>query len=82
MLDGKEGYEFGETMLRRGREEVGVALGVLGEGDEWDGDGDGDEELALDGGDRMNDDLKEHEHQGGEDDAERKEAVDGSASAA
>ncbi|OCF45140.1 hypothetical protein I317_00942 [Kwoniella heveanensis CBS 569] len=28
VLDAKEGYEFGETMLRRGREEVGVALGV------------------------------------------------------
>ncbi|KAK8861721.1 hypothetical protein IAR55_002544 [Kwoniella newhampshirensis] len=28
VLDPKEGYEFGETMLRRGREEVGVALGV------------------------------------------------------
>ncbi|WVR03673.1 hypothetical protein IAU60_000668 [Kwoniella sp. DSM 27419] len=36
VLDPKEGYEFGETMLRRGREEVGVALGV-GEED-WDSD--------------------------------------------
>ncbi|WWC58354.1 uncharacterized protein I303_100894 [Kwoniella dejecticola CBS 10117] len=35
VLDPKEGYEFGETMLRRGREEVGVALGV-GEIDESD----------------------------------------------
>ncbi|ODN77170.1 hypothetical protein L202_05695 [Cryptococcus amylolentus CBS 6039] len=33
VLDKGEGYEFGETMLRRGREEVGVALGV---GEEWD----------------------------------------------
>ncbi|WVO14670.1 hypothetical protein L204_102307 [Cryptococcus depauperatus] len=28
VLDKSEGYEFGETMLRRGREEVGVALGI------------------------------------------------------
>ncbi|KAK4686174.1 conserved oligomeric Golgi complex subunit 6, partial [Tremellales sp. Uapishka_1] len=28
VLDKKEGYEFGETMLRRGKEEVAVALGV------------------------------------------------------
>lgn len=28
VLDKKEGYEFGETMVRRGREEVAVALGV------------------------------------------------------
>ncbi|OXG10479.1 hypothetical protein C366_06721 [Cryptococcus neoformans Tu401-1] len=33
VLDKAEGYEFGETMLRRGREEVGVALGV---GDGWE----------------------------------------------
>lgn len=33
VLDKKEGYEFGETMIRRGREEVAVALGVgAGEG--------------------------------------------------
>ncbi|WVQ78637.1 hypothetical protein IAT38_000724 [Cryptococcus sp. DSM 104549] len=38
VLDGKEGYEFGETMLRRGREEVGVALGVEGDED-WEGEG-------------------------------------------
>ncbi|WVQ77320.1 hypothetical protein IAR50_007004 [Cryptococcus sp. DSM 104548] len=38
VLDKGEGYEFGETMLRRGREEVGVALGI-GEG--WES---GDEE--------------------------------------
>ncbi|WVW82047.1 hypothetical protein I302_104052 [Kwoniella bestiolae CBS 10118] len=35
VLDPKEAYEFGETMLRRGREEVAIALGV-GEEDEWD----------------------------------------------
>ncbi|WVF66103.1 hypothetical protein IAT40_000842 [Kwoniella sp. CBS 6097] len=34
VLDPKEGYEFGETMLRRGREEVGVALGVDFDDDE------------------------------------------------
>lgn len=28
ILDPKEGYEFAETLLRRGREEVAVALGV------------------------------------------------------
>lgn len=33
MLDKAEGYEFGETMLRRGRDEVGVALGV---GEDWE----------------------------------------------
>lgn len=37
VLDKAEGYEFGETMLRRGREEVGVALGV-GEGWELEED--------------------------------------------
>ncbi len=31
VLDKKEGYEFAETLLRRGREEVAVALGVAGE---------------------------------------------------
>ncbi|WWC66611.1 uncharacterized protein I206_100514 [Kwoniella pini CBS 10737] len=36
VLDPKEGYEFGETMLRRGREEVGVALGVGEMDDDWD----------------------------------------------
>lgn len=30
VLDKKEGYEFAETLLRRGREEVAVALGVEG----------------------------------------------------
>jgi hypothetical protein len=28
VLDKKEGYEFAETLLRRGRDEVEVALGV------------------------------------------------------
>lgn len=37
MLDKAEGYEFGETMLRRGREEVGVALGV---GEDWESEED------------------------------------------
>jgi hypothetical protein len=32
VLDPAEGYEFRETLLRRGREEVEVALGVFGEG--------------------------------------------------
>lgn len=31
ILDKKEGYEFAETLLRRGREEVEVALGVRDE---------------------------------------------------
>ena len=31
VLDKKEGYEFAETLLRRGREEVEVALGVRDE---------------------------------------------------
>lgn len=31
VLDKKEGYEFAETLLRRGREEVAVALGVASE---------------------------------------------------
>lgn len=30
VLDKKEGYEFAETLLRRGRDEVAVALGVEG----------------------------------------------------
>ena len=30
VLDKKEGYEFAETLLRRSREEVAVALGVEG----------------------------------------------------
>jgi hypothetical protein len=44
VLDKKEGYEFGETLLRRSAGEVGVALGVdgdleLGDGDEmYDGE--------------------------------------------
>ncbi|WVO24355.1 uncharacterized protein IAS62_005720 [Cryptococcus decagattii] len=37
VLDKAEGYEFGETMLRRGREEVGVALGV---GEDWESEED------------------------------------------
>ncbi|RSH94849.1 Golgi transport complex subunit 6 [Saitozyma podzolica] len=42
VLDKKEGYEFAETLLRRGREEVAVALGV-GEDEElgWEGDEEG-----------------------------------------
>jgi hypothetical protein len=42
VLDKKEGYEFAETLLRRGREEVAVALGV-GEDEElgWEGDAEG-----------------------------------------
>lgn len=31
VLDKKEGYEFGETLLRRGKDEVAVALGVDGD---------------------------------------------------
>ena len=31
VLDKREGYEFGETLLRRGRDEVAVALGVDGD---------------------------------------------------
>lgn len=31
VLDKKEGYEFGETLLRRSAGEVGVALGVEGD---------------------------------------------------
>ena len=34
VLDKKEGYEFAETLLRRGREEVAVALGVSREDEE------------------------------------------------
>jgi hypothetical protein len=34
-LDKKEGYEFAETLLRRGREEVAVALGVDGDDYEY-----------------------------------------------
>ncbi|ORY21431.1 putative intra-golgi transport-related protein [Naematelia encephala] len=34
VLDEKEGYEFRETLLRRGRAEVEVALGVVGEDEE------------------------------------------------
>lgn len=34
VLDKKEGYEFGETLLRRGKDEVAVALGV--DGDEYE----------------------------------------------
>jgi hypothetical protein len=43
VLDKKEGYEFAETLLRRGREEVTVALGV-GEDEvgEWEGEGIGE----------------------------------------
>ncbi|WWD09169.1 hypothetical protein V865_007291 [Kwoniella europaea PYCC6329] len=48
VLDPKEAYEFGETMLRRGREEVAIALGV-NEDDEWDED----EEDTL----RLGDDI-------------------------
>ena len=33
VLDKKEGYEFAETLLRRGKEEVEVALGVREEYD-------------------------------------------------
>lgn len=36
VLDKKEGYEFGETLLRRGRDEVAVALGVDGDVEEGD----------------------------------------------
>jgi hypothetical protein len=35
VLDKKEGYEFAETLLRRGREEVAVALGVDGDDYEY-----------------------------------------------
>ncbi|WRT63924.1 uncharacterized protein IL334_000851 [Kwoniella shivajii] len=38
VLDQKEGFEFGETMLRRGKEEVGVALGVITDEEEWQDD--------------------------------------------
>lgn len=34
VLDKKEGYEFGETLLRRGKDEVAVALGVEGDEEE------------------------------------------------
>jgi hypothetical protein len=34
-LDKKEGYEFAETLLRRGKEEVAVALGVDGDDYEY-----------------------------------------------
>lgn len=37
VLDKKEGYEFAETLLRRGRDEVAVALGVDGGLDEQNG---------------------------------------------
>lgn len=36
VLDKKEGYEFAETLLRRGREEVAVALGVSGEDEDME----------------------------------------------
>ena len=35
VLDKKEGYEFAETLLRRGKEEVAVALGVDGDDSEF-----------------------------------------------
>jgi len=35
-LDRKEGYEFAETLLRRGKEEVAVALGVDGDESEFE----------------------------------------------
>lgn len=35
VLDKKEGYEFAETLLRRGKEEVAVALGVDGDDPEF-----------------------------------------------
>jgi hypothetical protein len=35
VLDKKEGYEFAETLLRRGKEEVAVALGVDGDESEF-----------------------------------------------
>ena len=34
ILDKKEGYEFAETLLRRGKDEVAVALGVAADLDE------------------------------------------------
>lgn len=34
-MDRKEGYEFAETLLRRGKEEVAVALGVDGDEGEF-----------------------------------------------
>jgi len=36
VLDKKEGYEFAETLLRRGKEEVAVALGVDGDESEFE----------------------------------------------
>ena len=39
VLDKKEGYEFGETLLRRGRDEVAVALGVDGDEHEHEDEG-------------------------------------------
>jgi hypothetical protein len=36
VLDRKEGYEFAETLLRRGKEEVAVALGVDGDESEFE----------------------------------------------
>lgn len=36
VLDKKEGYEFAETLLRRGKEEVAVALGVDGDDSEYE----------------------------------------------
>jgi hypothetical protein len=35
VLDKREGYEFAETLLRRGKEEVAVALGVDGDESEF-----------------------------------------------
>ena len=35
-MDKKEGYEFAETLLRRGKEEVAVALGVDGDESEFE----------------------------------------------
>lgn len=52
VLDKKEGYEFGETLLRRGRDEVAVALGVDGDEreDEHEGDyGNGNGNDIVDG---------------------------------
>lgn len=53
VLDKKEGYEFGETLLRRGRDEVAVALGVDGDEHEEEyvvdhqpGDGGAEEEIS------------------------------------
>ncbi len=47
VLDKKEGYEFAETLLRRGRDEVEVALGVVGETAPEGADGDDDPEPVV-----------------------------------